>query len=353
MRQLLAVLLAISLLLPAAAGVAAAQSQQVVGGSVVVQQGETVTDMTAYGGTVTIRGTVEGDLTAFAGRVVVTPSGEVTGRIRAFGGSVLIDGTVGGNGIVYAGQTTVSETGSIGDSLGVFGGGAAIDGTVGGDATIGTGSVTLGPQGRVDGLLVHAGRLEDEGGEARFGTKSVSDLSLFPSVTGPAGILVGVYLLVAELFAGGLLLAAFPEFSRDAVETTLEQPQRLAAAGIVCALAVPIAVALLAITIVGLPLALATLALFVLLLWVGSLYGRYLVGATVLTGVARARDRSGKEVNPYLGLLVGLVLVALLAAIPLLGGLVRAIVSLFGLGAVALGLYLAYRSVRERRAGYA
>lgn len=343
MRRLLTTILVITLVTSMFTGVAAAQSNQRIGGTVVVDDGERVNGLTAYASRVIIRGTVEGDLTAFAGRVVIEDGGEVTGRVRAFAGSVQISGTVGENAVVYAGQMRLTESGQIGGSFGVVGGGANIEGAVGGDATAVTGAVTLGSTGDVDGFLIYVGQFTDEGGAVAFEARHVSDLALFPSLTGPAAILTSLYALIADLFAGAVLLYAFPEFARDSIETTFEQPQRLALAGIAIAVAVPVASFLAALTIVGIPLALAGVVSYLILLWIGSIYGRYLVGA----GILRATDREDR----YLALLVGVVLMAILTLIPLLGPVLRALVTLAGMGAIALGLILAYTAVNDQRTG--
>lgn len=341
MRRALVLALALVLVLPTFTGVAAAQSDQRFGGAVVIEDGETVDGFTAYGGTVIVRGTVEGDLTAFAGRVVVEDGGTVTGRLRAFAGSVEIAGSLGDNAVATAGAVTVTDSATISGSLGVVGGSLDLGGTVRGDATAGTGAVTVRSTAFVDGFLIYAGAFDDEGGQIVRDARNFQDLSLLPSISGAAAVLVALYLLVADLFTGALLLRAFPDFADDALETTLEQPQRIGGAGVALALAVPLVVAIAAITVVGLPLAVAGLLAYLVVLWVGSIYGRYLLGASILS----VTDRD----NPYLALVVGVLLLAVLSLIPYLGPVVRAVVALFGVGAIALGLLVAYRAVGEQR----
>lgn len=340
MRRALVVGLVVVLLLQAFTGVAAAQQQQ-VGGTLVVDDGETVNGFTGYAGTIVVRGTVQGDLTAFAGRVVIEEGGVVTGRVRAFAGSVVIGGTVEQNTVTYAGKTTVTESARLGGSFGAIGGGASIAGTVNGDATAVTGAATLESSADVNGFLIHVGSLTDRGGNVRLGIRSASELALVPSLTGATGVFFGLYLLVADAFVGSALLYLFPGFARDVVETASEEPQQIALAGIVAAVAVPAVAAIAAITVVGLPLALALAVLFLVLVWLGTIYGRYMVGY----GVVSAADRA----NPYLGLVVGILLVAVLSRLPFIGPILRGLVALLGVGALALGVYGAYELVRENR----
>ncbi|PSP96857.1 hypothetical protein BRC89_12920 [Halobacteriales archaeon QS_4_70_19] len=317
MRQGLVVALVVALVLPSFAGVAAAQSQQHVGGTVVVEAGDTVGGFTAYASRVVVRGTVDGDLTAFAGRVVVEDGGEVTGRVRAFAGSVVVAGSTGGNAVAYAGHVEVAEPGRVGGSFGAVAGSVTLAGTVDEDATTVAGDVTLAPSGEVDGFLTYVGTLDDQGGSVTLGARHVSELSLLPPLSGPGGIIFALYLLAADLVAGSLFLTAFPGFADDAAETVLDH------------------------TVVGLPLALAGLVVYLVLLWVGSIYGRYLLGA----GLLSFTERDGR----YLALFVGVPVTAVLSLFPIVGDLVRLLLVLAGVGVVALGFRAAYESVGERR----
>jgi hypothetical protein len=58
-------------------------------GSVTVPEGQTVDSAVAFGGSLTVNGTVEGDATAFGGNVHLGPHANVKGKAIAFGGSVV------------------------------------------------------------------------------------------------------------------------------------------------------------------------------------------------------------------------------------------------------------------------
>jgi len=90
-----------------------------------------------------------------------------------------------------------------------------------------------------------------------------------------------------------------------------------------------------AITIVGIPLALVGIVAYVVALWIGSVYGRYALGSWVL-------DRLDSP-NRWVALLLGVVGVALIGLVPWIGELVDLLVLLLGLGALALALWGRYR----------
>lgn len=333
-RPLVALLLVVALaVVPASAAAARA------GGTVVVGPDERVNGLTATGGTVVVQGTVDGDLTAFAGTVVIAENGTVTGQVRVYAGNVRIGGTVGTNVVAYAGSVTVTDGALVKGTLAAGSGQVVLAGTVRGDATL-SGNVTLAPSAQVGGDLIYDGTLHDRGGRVDGEIRQASDLALLPDVP---GLLLSAYLLLADALLGALLLVAFPRFSFGAANTAHAEPGRSAVAGILAIVAVPLACVLLAVTVVGIPLALIGLVAFLTMLWVGTVLGRFAVGSWLLSYV--------DEDRPWAALALGLVVVALLAQVPYLGPLVRAVVALLGVGVLALGVRAVYVAVRERRGG--
>lgn len=335
-----ALLLAALLVLATVPGVAAADTR--VGGRVVIDS--TVTDdVTVTGGDVIVESgaTIRGDLTVYAGRVVVEEDATVTGKLRAYGGVVVVRGTVGDNALAYAGRVVIAETGTVRGTLGAAIGRVHIGGTVNGDVTA-AGRITLGPSATVTGSVIYEGVLEDQGATVEDGVRRAAELSLLPSVPGP---LLVLYLLLADALLGAVLLVAAPRFTRAGATTATAQPGRTGLAGLVAAVVVPVLAALAAITVIGLPLAMAALALFLVALWVGSVLGRIAVGSALLD----LADTEGD--HAWAALAIGLVVVALLSLVPYLGPLVRLVVALVGLGVVVLGLRATYQVVRERPGG--
>lgn len=344
MRRSLALALVVVFVLSLSVLPAAVAADTRVGGTVVVSEDETVGDVSATGGTVIVEGTVDGDLRAYGGTVVIAEGADVTGIVRVYGGDVRIDGAVGENALVYGGSVTLGESGTVDRSFGAVGGDVRIDGTVGGDVTAVAGSVTLGSTATVEGNLFHAGAFTDEGGVVDGVTQEASDLGLAPPI-GPFAFLAGALLFVSNLLLGALLLWFGPRFADAAVETVVTEPLRTAGAGIVGVLAVAVGVVVLAVTILGIPLALALLAAGLVLAWIASVYGRYVVGAWLL---------SFTDVdNRYLALVIGVFGVGLVGLLPYVGPLVRAVVFLFGAGVVALGVRNAYELITSNRRGLA
>jgi hypothetical protein len=99
--------------------------------------------------------------------------------------------------------------------------------------------------------------------------------------------------------------------------------------GLLALSVVPFAVVLIGVTRVGMPLAIATTALY----WLGLLLAWPALGLVVGTEVARLVRRG--EPMPVLGaLVVGLIVLHLVTHLPIVGGLVAFIGLAFGLGVI-------------------
>lgn len=332
-RRLLAVVLVVGLLLAAVPGVAAADTR--AGGTIVVPQGETVDGLTAAGGTVLVRGTVEGDLRVAAGNVRI--AGTVTGDVDGAVGDLTVAGRVGGDVSVAAGNLVVREGAEIGGDLRAGAGVVVIDGAVAGTVEVGADTLRLGPSATVGGDLRYDAQLQQApGAEVAGEIRQVDDLAVVPFTdeTWP-GLLFAAYWFLVNLAVGAVLLAAFPQFSRTVADRALADPLTTAGVGLLWLFGVPILLAVLLVTIVGIPLAVLGFVLYLLALWLGSVYGRYAVGAWLASYVNGG--------NRWLELLVGFVVVFLVGRIPVLGGLVEFAVLLLGLGAMVANLGLGVR----------
>ena len=332
-------LLAVLLVLAAVPGLAAAETRS--GGTVVVAAGETVNeDLTAFGGNVVVRGTVNGDLTAFAGNVVVT--GTVTGDVEAVGGNVRVEGDVGGDLTGAAGTLLIGPEATIDGNVEFGAGTATVRGEIAGDAAIGADELTVGPSAVIGGNLEHDAETFDRSPDAEIGGSVTrnEDLGGGEFVPGPVlpNWIGAAYGFLVNLLFGALLLLVLPGFSGGVARRAIDRPLYMGGYGLLVLIAVPILLVLFAITIIGIPITILGALVFALVVWIAYLYGAFAVGAW-LVSLADSR-------NPWLALVVGLLVVALVGLVPFLGGLVQFLVSLLGLGALAAALRAAWRGRR-------
>ena len=242
---------------------------------------------TRSGGSVVVDGneTVDGDLDAFAGSIVVR--GTVTGDLNAFGGSVRVAGTVDGDVSATAGTVTLTRNGTVGRSLDAAAETVTVDGRVGGDLNAGAQTLRL---------LVNA--------------------------------VLGVVLLVA-----------FPRFSRSVADSGIDAPLKTAGAGLAALVGIPVVLIALAITVIGIPFTVLGIPGYLVFAWIGAIYGRYALGTWLV-------DRVGRE-SRWLAFFSGLLVIFALTMLPIVGGIVELIVIVYGGGALSLSLVERYRRARR------
>ncbi|ELZ15855.1 hypothetical protein C478_03934 [Natrinema thermotolerans DSM 11552] len=322
----------------------AAQSNGQTGGTVVVEEDETVDSLEAFGGSVVVRGTVTGDVSAVGGDVRIERTGEVGGDFETAGGSVTIAGTVDGDVDAGAGSLTITEDGTVGGTLTAGVGTATIDGTIEGDAEIGADTIRLGETASIAGDLRYDGDLE--GNTDAVAGEIEEDASLgvdvAPTIQPFASWLFTAYAFAVNLLLGALLLGLFPRFSDGVADRVASSPLRSGLVGLAAFIGIPVLLIALAISIVGLPLAFVGGFAFALLLWVGVIYGRFAIAAWVLSLVGLG--------NRWLALIVGLVAGALLSRlpVPIVGEVIGLVVLLLGLGGLVRGLVGHWRTARDR-----
>lgn len=312
-------------------------------------------DLLAFGGTVEVRGTVKGDLISFAKRTVV--SGIVEGHIIACAQSLDLDGQLGHSMYGWAQSLRIGNQSRIGDGVVVGSGDLILDGEVKRSATIFSGNADIA--GNIGRELVMAGgtlTLTDGarvGGNLTARVHQLQDVHIADGATiaGKRDIQIRVrknqfteskfyfhqaLWLAAAMLVGWLGLLLFPVFFQKTTQTVGSGWLSLGV-GLGILAGVPLAVIVLAVTLVGLPISLMLLAaylsaLYLAKIWVGAYLGRLIL-----------KPAGATKGDWVLGLLVGLLIVTIVGFIPYLGGLVRFGVLCLGLGAFAAELYRASR----------
>jgi len=300
----------------------------VTGGTVDVR-GEIDEDVYAAGGDVRIEATIRGNLRAAGGSVSLEPTGSVAGNATLAGGNVDVYGTVGGN-------------------LQAFGGRIRIDGEVAGDVEAASDNVRIGPDARIGGRLVYrgpgtpqvaAGAVITGGVEKqRRAWKEISPESGIGRVA--SGVMHTLW-FAGVLLVGVLLIALFPDFSREAAATVRSDAPASIGLGLALLLAVPVVAVVLFITIIGIPLGFAVLLGYALLLMLGYMTGALALGDLLLTRAKPAEARSSGW--RILFLVLALLVIALVRRIPAIGELAVFVLFLAGFGAFALRALRGYR----------
>ena len=158
-------------------------------------------------------------------------------------------------------------------------------------------------------------------------------------VLAPALIMLWIGFGLAVIAAGLLLAGVAGRQVRAAEALISHEPVLTFATGIVAMVLIPLAAFLLIATLIGAALGVGILiALWPLVAFVGYLVAGIWIGDWVLQ---QRRPAVSRE-RPYLAAVIGLLILQALSLVPVLG-IVSALVSLFGFGAVVL---LAWRTLR-------
>ena len=358
-----------------AAGGASAQEFE----DLIVKKGLLRGDQYLAGGTVDVHGKVEGDLIMAAAQAgldgivtgdvaavgaLVHVGGIVGDDVRALGGRVIVQGIVGDGLLVGGGEITltrgtriggnailggrrVMDLGDVDGDLLVAGQYVEIAGDVRGRTTIRAEEVVIGPKARLFGDLVvrspNPPRIVDG---AQIVGKVVLDA---PPAPGFGQRLGGVAWAAALQL--GLLLVAWawmffaPRLSREAAVLEWRKMGLVQGIGVAVVFGLPLVSALLAITVVGIPLAIGVAAIWAVLLLAG-----YASTAICLGNWLRERrfgGRGGGLSDARLGesllwTLLALLLLRAAEAIPWIGPVVTAGAVFYGAGAVARAAQVAH-----------
>lgn len=327
-------------------------------GQTVVSNAVVNGDVFAAGQTVTIGGSVANGLTV-AGQTIMV-NADVSHGIRAAGTNIAVAGDVGRDLLAAGATVTVHESSVIGGDLllgagtavlrgdvgGELWGGAeelTIEGTITGNVNVKVGTLVIKPGASIGGNLTYTGRQEAaipagvvkgsvqftqrvddrSGKDGGKGLKALAPLALFADFTWK----VISYLMV--FLTGLVLIAMAPRRMAGAASAIRTDTGPVAGYGAIALFVTPIAALVVCLTVIGLPLGIITLLLWSILLYLSQLPVGLLIGHLVL-----GRNRPLETKGFMIGCLaLGLLLLWLLKAIPVVGFFVWLASALFGLGA--------------------
>jgi len=378
---LLAAVLAVTIII--AAPVDAADIRQ--GEKLVVPAGEIVDDdLYLFGSRIAVDGTVNGDIIAFAdiidingpvngnfngGANYITVKGPVRGSVRVAASTMDIDSSIGGDLVAAASQVDITPGGSVGRDLLAAAGTVRVDGpvgkdirgsagdliinsSVGGNVDIECRDVKLEPAASIAGYLTYRSEHEAEqaaGAMVKGQTTHVSPPP--PQTSGDATgrmvgwalsaivifavillVLVAIFKYIAALLTGIIFILIARKYISGLVETLKSKPWHSLGYGALFLFLVPIAVVIAFILVIGIPLGLAGLALYILAVYLGRIFTGLFIGKWILR---QSADTTAP--GPLIGALaLGLLVVNIVSIIPFIGSLCDLAAILFGLGAILI-----------------
>jgi hypothetical protein len=334
------------------------------GGDITISPGSDVNgDLVTAGRNVNVQAEVDGDL-AVAG-ANVTVAGPVDGYLMAAGSKVNIDGEVDDD--LWAAGSQVNVKSRIDDNARLAGSSVILhpQASVGQDAYLAGNVVEI--QGRVErDLKVRAAeaRLTSEiGGSVQASAGSLKvmpgalirgDLIAYgptpPEIAPEAQVLGRVQyhpvggerwglmawlgwwlcLFLGLLILGAATIALSAWWTGRVGEKLTRHFGYSLLAGLAGLILIPLVCVLLAVTVIGIPLAIVLFALYCVALSLSGVFVSYLIGGGLRGRLKRL------ETSPYARLTIGALVVSFFASLPWVGWIVQALVLIIGLGALIL-----------------
>jgi cytoskeletal protein CcmA (bactofilin family) len=301
---------------------AAANRDLWAAGAIVTVNGSAARDMNVAGARVAIDAEVGRELRVAGARVLVGARTIVNGRTRIAGADVVFAGTSNGPAEFY------------GDHV-------LIEGRIAGNLLVRGRSVTLAASAVVNGDIVFEVLDEPqiEPGAQITGRQTVT-LPRMPRldtrhVFGALAAL-GLFAVGAGFVLGLILLIGARGFVERAIERMRSAPVQCGLTGLAVLILVPIVIALIMVTLVGIPVGLLVMLAFPLAMLTGGVLAAFWVSDWLLN---RQRSTRGFGAR-LLFLIVGLVILTVIGLIPIVGFITWLIALLVGLG----GLWYAMRN---------
>ncbi|MEN6521003.1 MAG: hypothetical protein ABFD46_07635 [Armatimonadota bacterium] len=278
----------------------------------------------AAGQNVNVRGVKQ--MVAAAGQNV-NVQGLSARNVIIAGNSVNVDDTSNISRDMLLAGTNVTTRGTIGRNLKATGTNLSIGGNIRGDVLASGNNISIMPGTVIGGNFIYESRSKANIGEgARITGKIEQRIPRKAAAPkGPGKVTRAIFGFLTMFVFGVVMVALFPRWSAETALRVISAPGWSALAGFIALIITPIAAVIVFITLIGIPIGLTLLFIYIIALMVAVIVAALAVGALTLRGR-----------TIWLQLLLGLFIIYILGAIPVLGGLVRLAVIIFGLGAIAL-----------------
>jgi hypothetical protein len=267
-----------------------------------------VNSLMAAGGTVNVNAPVKGDVIVAGGHVVVHST--IGGKLVAAGGTVDIDSDVGTNAVIAGGTVTVHQ-----------------NTVVGKDAAISAGTVTNA--GHINGkLMVRAQNFDNTGYAGSVDYQPPKQHYALSQVLAIFSILFSIGWLILGL----IIIRCAPARYTAVLAEVRKSPVIKTVVGFVGIIVAIIACVILAVTIIGIPIAATGFILVVLGLVLSVLFVSSVLGELIFSWI----KYQGKD---WLAFIVGFVILQILFRIPIAGALIAIIAISLGFGALLYAVY--------------
>ena len=318
----------------------------VAGGEIGIQ-GVVNGDIIGAGGSIVIEKDVLNDINIAGGKIVI--NGNVSDDVRIAGGNIEINGKVGDDLIVAGGKVIIGPNAIIKGNVHVGAGELVVKGKVNGkiDGKVGSlyiqgqidkdveisidQNLKISDQGFIRGNLNYSSwkpigiPKERIGGELIY-SKIFSEKNPQQHMRNQAQ--KGIFVILAFLILGAVLIKLAPKYSKNVIEAYKQYFWKNLLVGIIWLIFAPILAFFLCITIIGIPLAIITFAIYVIMIITAYTLAAFWIGNIIY------KPKKLTTWNKLGQLLLGLITISLLWWIPVVGWLIVPILFISSTGAL-------------------
>ncbi len=318
------------------------------GGGDVMVAGTVQGDVFLAGGTVTMSGTVQKDLMMAGG--TLTMNGTVQEDMRIAGGTVIVTGSANGDVMIFGGQVTITKDAKLSKNIYVTGGQVTIDGLLDGSLHANGGTVVI--NGTVNGTVFAQSDHLEYGASAKIQGDS-NYLGPQDQIVADGASIQGQkhftkqqksehanrlpFLEVWWLMKiGMLMLSAFvllrlltrqtTSFVQSAMTTFHKELLR----GFIILFIAPIAIFFALLTLIGIPIALFAISIYIAFLILAGVLTNVLAGSLLYKYAFKKNEMTVS----WQTIVVGVVVFQIIKLIPIVGWIVAACLFLVSLGTV-------------------
>lgn len=273
----------------------------------------------------TLRGHIEGNVMAFAQSILIDTRAWVEKDVQFGSGQLIMRGRIGGN--LNGGAATVT-----------------ISGQIDGDARIESDKIVVLQGAIIGGRLLYSSKNEpkvEDGAQILGGVERIQD----DKKEDDDGYTIGSFFWDAWWYLSGValgfvLLALFRRFMLESASSISDSTLKTLGLGVLFLICLPIAAVAATLTLIGIPIAMLLVLLWVVLIGISDIIVGLALGNWMLT-----RRLTGPIQKPFLAMALGLLVTTILTSIPIAGWFIGLIVVILAMGA----FFLAAHTIRSAK----
>lgn len=312
-------------------------------------EGKVTHDVIVVGRDITLSGPIDGDVIVVGQSVVINSA--IGGNLRVAAEEVTVNGSVGKNVTIAASRVVLGPGMKVGWDVSVVAQSASLAGAIDGGAWVraqdvelagaivkgadidASGTLVVRSNANVKGTLAYHAPQEasiPEGAvvdhkEYQPVKKSTQSSSRGSSVFWPLVFLFGAWVV------GGVLLALAEPWLNASAARVRAQPFATLGWGIIGFIVTPILAVILAITLIGIPLSMVTMAAYVSIIYASKIIAGYMIAFI-------AKEQTATNVSNMVVMVVGVAIYVALINIPIVGMAIALLGTILTFGVVTQSL---------------